>query len=74
MEIKIPGGVLIPTLDFKLEGDKILDLIVSDSKDKSTWKTPMKISNLVFKINDAYPNIFLKSSHEIETLTVSGTY
>jgi hypothetical protein len=43
VEIKIPGGVNISKLSFKLEGDKISNLIIYDYKDDSIWNNPMLI-------------------------------
>jgi hypothetical protein len=74
VEIKIPGGVNIPKLSFKLEGDKISDLIIYDYKDDSTWSNPMLIDELNFNIVESYPNVFFKNQHQVAHLKVQGSY
>jgi hypothetical protein len=73
-EIRIPGGVTIPKISFKFQGDRIDNLMLYDFKDDSNWVTPLIVTELQFKISDAYPNILMKNSHQVSTLTVSGSY
>jgi hypothetical protein len=74
VEIKIPGGVNIPKLSFKLEGDKIPDLMIYDYKDDSTWNNPMLIDELNFDIIESYPNVLFKNQHQVANLNVQGSY
>ena len=74
VEMKIPGGVIIPKLTFKFDGDTIEDLQIYDYKDNSKWTTPMIITNLVFTISNAYPNVMFQNPHQVSSLTVSGSY
>jgi hypothetical protein len=72
--IKIPGGVSIPKLSFKYDGDSVEDLLLFDETDGDKWITPMIIVELTFSVNDAYPNIIFNHPHEVTTLTVTGSY
>ena len=74
VEMKIPGGVTIPKLTFTFDGDTIEDLQIYDYKDDSKWKTPMIITNLVFTVSNAYPNVMFQNPHQVSSLTVSGSY
>ena len=40
VELYIPGGVTIPKLSLNFNGDTILDLVIYDYKDGSSWTTP----------------------------------
>jgi hypothetical protein len=74
VEIKIPGGVNIPKLSFKLEGDEIPDLMIYDFKEDSTWNNPMLIDELNFDIIESYPNVLFKNQHQVANLNVQGSY
>lgn len=74
VELKVPGGVTIPQLSLTFNGDTIPDLVVYDSKDGSTWTTPMTITTLSITVQDSYPNVVFENAHTVTTLTVSGTY
>ena len=74
VEMKIPGGVTIPKLTFTFDGDTIEDLQIYDYKDNSKWTTPMIITNLVFTISNAYPNVMFQNPHQVSSLTVSGSF
>jgi len=73
-EIRIPGGVIIPSLKFTFEGDTIPDLLVRDFKKDSKWITPMIIQNLEISISDSYPSIQMTSAHQIDSMTISATF
>jgi crooked neck len=47
--IKIPGGVSIPKLSFKYDGDSVEDLLLFDETDGDKWITPMIIVELTNK-------------------------
>ena len=72
--MKIPGGVTIPKLTFTFDGDTIEDLQIYDYKDGSKWTTPMIITNLVFTVSNAYPNVMFQNPHQVSSLSVSGSY
>lgn len=74
VELKIPGGVSLPTLTFTYNGDTRNNVLLFDYKDDSTWTTPMKMSTLTISVTDAYPNVFFKHAHEVTTLSVTGTF
>ena len=74
VELKIPGGQTLNKLSLTFNGDSIVDLLVYDSKDGSTWTTPMDITTLEIVVSDSYPNIIFENAHTVGTLTVSGTY
>ena len=74
VEMKIPGGVTIPKLTFTFDGDTIEDLQIYDYKDGSKWTTPMIITNLVFTVSNAYPNVMFQNPHQVSSLSVSGSY
>ena len=74
VEIYIPGGVTIPKLSLNYNGDSILDLIIYDHKDGSSWNTPMIITDLSIVVSDSYPNILFENQHVVSSLTVTGTY
>jgi len=72
--LRIPGGQVLNKLSLSFNGDSILDLLIYDSKDGSTWVTPMTITTLAITVSDSYPNIIFENPHTVTTLTVSGTY
>ena len=74
VEVKIPGGVRIPKLSFKYNGDGIPDLMLYDYKDDTNWSTPMNIGELAIAVSDSYPNVLLQNAHQVDTLTVSGNF
>ena len=74
LEVKIPGGVSISQMSFKLDGGSSDNMLVYDHKDGSSWNTPMIINTLQFTISDSYPVIKLENAHQVTSLSVTGTY
>ena len=74
LEVKIPGGVSISQMSFKLDGGSSDNMLVYDHKDGSSWNTPMIINTLQFTISDSYPVIKFENAHQVTSLSVTGTY
>ena len=74
VELKIPGGVTLNSLKFTYNGDKIQDVILSDTLDGSTWATVMDITTLTFEIDDSLPVVTFQGAHTIASLDITGTY
>ena len=74
LEVKVPGGVSINQMSFKLDGGSSDNMLVYDHKDGSSWNTPMIINSLQFSISELFPVINFDNLHQIASLSVTGSY
>ena len=57
VEIRIPGGVTIPALQFNFDGDTIDDVLLRDYEGSSTWTSTMTITTMTVVVSDSSPKI-----------------
>ncbi|CAI2361318.1 unnamed protein product [Moneuplotes crassus] len=74
VEIKIPGGKSLSSLNFDFVGDKYQDILLFDSKDGSSWGTPLSINTMRVVIDDSAPHIFFNNQHQVDNLIISGDF
>ena len=74
VEIRVPGGVTIPSLTFNFKGDTSPDTLLRDYKESSTWTSTMTITTMSVVVSNSAPKIFFKNSHTIGTLSISGDF
>jgi hypothetical protein len=55
-------------------GDRIPNLLLNDFKHNRTFSAPLTIDYLIVVIHDSFPNIHFVNPHQINKLSVKGTY